>query len=354
MTKQQSQNKKLIQNLYFFDKENYKMGIRFDGPQGRMVFVLRFPFGYKNVQSLSQHVDFTSYMDWLGEVRELSLRPIINKINLLVQTGKWGMATNTVNLKIYDFLKVHDVVEVRLWLDKISGLDKMYYLCFDFMKVLKNGSFKRMATSSLVITCVEILDHGKARIARAPKFLRDFFAMMMPKAGSQDDRPKPKCDFGEKSLGRCLADYKSNAKFIFENSYRTTLENSNFIGNIYFSNYSKWINSTKDLYLNQHVPAFFRKSAFRGEFATIEYKVSHYYEAMPFDEIIVRMYVAAIFANGIVLHYTVSKKVENLAEVKLAAVVQKIVFVKYLKSRLKIAKIPRNIRSLFENDRAAK
>ncbi len=330
-----------------YDKNIFKIDYNKKGPQKQFVYILRFPISYKNNQLVSQRVNFTNYFDWMGQIREYSLKPISDRIIKLTKGGKWGLATNSVKLKVFDFLRENDVLEVRLWLDKISGRDNIYHLSFDWLRFLKANSYERVASSSIIITCVKIIGHGQAVITNPPDFLRIFFDNMKPKSTKKLPMRPYKTLFCYIDLGKLKYDYGKTPLSIFENSFQTSLENSNLIGNIYFSNYSKWINSTKDLFLYNYKPNIFRKTEFDGEFATLECKISYMQEAMPFDKILVKMYLVKLFEKGMVLRYEIFKVKAN-NNIKLAKVTQTIAFIKYKSSIPKIKAIPEDLMEIFK------
>lgn len=316
------------------------MDFNYDGPQKQLVFTLRFPVSYKNNQLLNQRVSFTNYYDWMGQVREHSLRPVMNKILELVKVGDWGLATNSVELKIFDLLKADDVLEVRLWLDKVSGLDNIYHLFFDWLRVLDNDSYERVACSNLIFTCVKIVGHGKAHIVKAPDFLRDFLNDMRPKSKRKKGLEKWPSKFIDNDLGVKILMHEGRGKFICDGIFQTSLEHSNLIGNIYFSNYSKWINATKDIYLYGLNPDFFRWNLNSGELVTLKCKVSYMQEAMPFDKIFVKMYLSELYQNGMFLNYEVLRMDKGGCESRLANVTQKLAFIKSDADVLMCSKMP--------------
>src|ERR1041385_3326426 len=119
-----------------YKKNVFKLDLMCNGPQNQLVYILRFPICYKNNQLVSQRVDFVNYFDWMGQIREYSLRPVTKKILKLTKGGEWGMATNSVKLRIFDLLRADDILEARLWLDKISGHNNIYHLSFDWLRFL--------------------------------------------------------------------------------------------------------------------------------------------------------------------------------------------------------------------------
>lgn len=336
-----------LTDQYEHEKNFFGMDIKNNGPQNQLVYILRSPISYKNFQSINQRVDFSSYFDWMGQVREYSLRPINHQISKLIQGGEWGLATNSVHLKIFDLLKADDVLEVRLWLDKVTGLDNIYHLSFDWLRFLDINSYERIALSNVVVSCVKIIGHGKAVITKPPKFLQSFFNSMKPKPVKKRRLHVYKNLFGNVDLGKKIKDFYKKPLFIFENFYQTFLEHSNLVGNIYFSNYSKWINSTKDLFLYQNNPKLFKKSRANEEFITLECSVSHLQEAMPFDNILVKMYLIELYEKGMALKYEVFKAQNNFNNIKLAILDQTIVFVGFDTSTPTIKRIPVGILDSF-------
>jgi len=345
--KKNKKGKSIVANRPGYEKNIFNMNFNNTGPQNQLVYTLRFPVSYKNNQLISERVNFTNYFDWMGQIREYSLRPIMNKISELIEGGKWGLATNSAKIKIFDLLSADDVLEGRLWLNKISGHDNIYHLSFDWLRFLNVNSYERVAYSSLIVSCVEIIGHGQAVITRPPDFIKKFFDNMRPQVAKKSPLKKYKTLFENINLGVKIKDFTDKPRYIFRNNFQTSLENSNLVGNIYFANYSKWINSTKDLYLYSKMPDLFYKTKFHGEFVTVECTISYLQEAMPFDKIFVRMFLVTIYEKGIVLRYEVSKFDKVRKKNKLAIVTQTIVFVEYDKSIPTIKKITRSMLNYF-------
>ncbi len=230
-----------------------------------------------------------------------------------------------------------------MWLDKITGRDNIYHLSLDWLRFLNNGLYERVAQSNIVVSCVKVIGHGKAVIAKPPDFLQRFFNNMKPTSIKKKSLDRHKILFENINFGKKIKDCKKNPALVFRSFYQTSLEHSNLIGNIYFSNYSKWVNSTKDLFLYQNKPGLFSRGTSKGEFITLECSVSHLQEAMPFDKIFVKMYLDELCENGVVLKYEVFKGQRNSPSIKLAIVSQTIVFVEYNKSTPNIRRIPREI-----------
>jgi len=166
-----------------FERDICGLGYNYSGPQGQFVYIFKFPVSYKNIQLINQTVGFTNYFDWMGQIREFSLRPIMKKLLKLVRPGDWGLVTNVVNLNIDGFVKADEVLEGRMWLSEVSGRGNIFHLSFNWQKRSANGSLSRVASSVLVFSCVKIINNV-AMITKPPSFLKKFLDEMGPR-GSQ-------------------------------------------------------------------------------------------------------------------------------------------------------------------------
>ena len=239
----------------------------------------------------------------MGRIREYSLLPVCKSISKLVAGRKWGLATNMVRLKIFDFLKLEETLEVRLWLEKISGKKKIYYLRFEWLRYQLKRPYKRVAVSELIFTCVKILDSNKIKISDPPPFLKTFLESMRPRILRPNTFDKHNIVFNHNKLGNKLKDYTNNPRFLLRRTYETSLEDSNFIGNIYFATYSKWASSVQFLFFHKVFPDLFRKSKIVKEFMTLECKARYFNEAMPFDIIEVNMYLLELYEKGLIVSF---------------------------------------------------
>lgn len=107
-----------------------------------------------------------------------------------------------------------------------------------------------------------------------------------------------------------------------EKVINTTLENSNLVGNIYFSNYAKWLGFLIDSYFYKLIPEYYKGSGELGEFVCLNCEINHLNEAMPFDDILVKMYAGTVYKNAIDLIFDFYLVKEN-------EIVKKLAFAKY-------------------------
>jgi enediyne polyketide synthase len=253
----------------------------------------------------------------MGEVRETGLFPIMNKILVMAETGGWGLATNSSSTRILGELRTHDIIEVRLWFEKISGIKGgIFDTVFEWRKVLKNNKFERVALSKLRSTWIQIIGHGIAVPGELPVFLKEFADIMKPRL----EKSRPLLILPETlknfTQGKAILDFTKKKLLISQEEFKTALEDSNLIGNIYFANYPKWLGRVMDSYFFNIIPEFYIGNP-KGEFLCLNCELEHLREAMPFDGIIIKMFLEKIFDRGINFYFEFYR-LEKKVAVKLA------------------------------------
>jgi len=267
-----------------------------NGPQGQEIFVQRLPVTFKHNSQLSRTVYFSNYFYWVGDVRDCSAWPGLKGIAQQFSTGNWGMVTNNTKIKILGEATVHDQVEIRLWTSGNGGpANSTMELTYDFLKIMGNDQFERLAWCEQTTTWVEIFDHGAVKPAPYPDFYWNVMKEMLPKYDAPNvpiPMPEPLADL-KKYEGNEVHYQAPSALVIrpllYEQIIETSLENSNLVGNIYFANYYAWQGRVRDQYFYNLIPDYFRGIGEKGELLCLECWVDHMREAMPFDRIVVTM-----------------------------------------------------------------
>jgi len=301
-----------------YDRNIFKSDITLTGPDGQVVYVQRFPITFKNVQSLGKKVYFSNYFSWIGDVREYSLYPIRQELIKFLESGKWGMATNHVKLQILGNLKTDDLVEVRLWADRILGdKDSVLDLKFDWFKVLPNGKFERVAFSEQRVSWIEITGHGEGRVESFPASIKKFVNSMRP-LKSLDAETKRFSYPTNLLLGDEIESFSLKKPLLRKEIFSTSLEESNLVGNIYFANYGKWLGKIEDCYFFEKYKNSYIKNIKLNELFCTNCEIYHLKEAMPYDKIIVNLYLEKVYKRGVALYFEFFKEssdshVERLA-----------------------------------------
>ena len=266
------------------------------GPQGQTYFIYRFPVTFKANAQLSRKVYFSNYFFWLGKVREISVWPVLGRLAEQLSTGKWGLVTNSTNIRILGEASALDHIEARLWMHRAYGQhNPIMDLTIEYRKMLPDGGFERLAWCEQQATWVKILDHGLVEPEPFPDYYWKFIENMLP----QYDAPNTPEPLPE-SISQ-LADLEEDAELyaappkpvveplVYETAITTSLDNSNIVGNIYFANYYAWQGLVRDKFFYGIIPDYFRGVGEKGELICLGAEVKHLREAMPFDDIVVTM-----------------------------------------------------------------
>jgi enediyne biosynthesis thioesterase len=70
-----------------------------------------------------------------------------------------------------------------------------------------------------------------------------------------------------------------------------TFEETNALGNVYFSNFLKWQGVCRERFLQEHAPELIREFTDGVKIATLECSCSYYWELYPFDRVLIEMYL---------------------------------------------------------------
>lgn len=289
-----------------FNRALYQLSIS-AGPQGQRIFNFNFPVTFREAANPSRTVYFSQYFDWIGKLREYIIQPIYQDLVKLFTVGKWGAVTNSAEVEIISHAKSGDIIQGRVWLDKISGKEKSTLeFSFEWWKILPGGRNVLIATGKTATSWVAVRGHGIVEIQPMPEFAMNFFSKLLPPTHSETASRNPsdslkKADFDNK-LYQESAGPLTLSSLLGEESIQTSLEDANLVGNIYFANYYKWQGRIRDNFFKKIDPGFYIGEK-GGEWRCVHCKVNHVNEAMPFDRIIVRMHRKAVYARGIELYF---------------------------------------------------
>ncbi|MCW5203123.1 hypothetical protein VU12_09315 [Desulfobulbus sp. US4] len=247
----------------------------------------------------------------MGELRELALLPISERLVQDMKSGQWGMVTNRSFFAVDQLLDSYDTVigEVRLLED--TDLSRSFIsLAFKWFKKQDDGSLVRAISGKLATTWVKVQGHGEVQQGDLPEYFKEYLEKI---SHSQDDiepRGKERHSFFSKASSLFTATVSiKKQNMLLQQQFLTSREDSNLIGNIYFSNYYSWQARVRDLYLATRLSSVSSQESF-GDFVCVHAEVQHLQEAIPFEIIEVSMYLYELFAEGFTFHfeyYTVSE-----------------------------------------------
>lgn len=288
-----------------YDNTLYKFNL---ARENEKVVVLRWPVSYIEASNPSKSLYFSNYLTWMNKVRDLAIWPIRIPMEEYLATGKWGMVTNSAQVQIFGEAKTHDVIEVRFWVSKISGsANSTVNFNYDWCKVLPNGDLERIAFSELSMTLVQITENG----ATKPKPLLDFLDHFFNQICNADYAPQILQGLRKDiDMGKELYSVPNGPKsgiVLREQSFETSLEDTDAIGNINFAHYYVLQGRLRDSFFYDLVPNHYSRTKSKkqtlGEFRCLFSKVEHLREAMPFEKMQVTMSLRKVYSNGIDLAF---------------------------------------------------
>jgi phytoene dehydrogenase-like protein/phosphopantetheinyl transferase/acyl-CoA thioesterase FadM len=302
-----SKHKKAHGENLGFDLESHEVNI-VDGPEGQPLFSFQFPVTFKEASNPSRTLYFSHYFTWIGKLREYVIQPIYENLVESFSTGKWGLVTNHAETTIVGETRSGDIIEGRVWFDRVSGEDRSKSnMCFEWWKKTHEGKREQIAFSTMSTTWVAIRGRGTVEVEPLPEFGKEFLSKMLPPLDAQKGRYRyfeqlPSFDFGQELYREPLGPVQPTA-LLMERIFETTLEDANLVGNIYFSNYYLWQGRVRDHLINEIAPEYFNGSGEQGELRCVRCRVDHMNEAMPFDKICVRMHRSAIYERGVQFYF---------------------------------------------------
>jgi acyl-CoA thioesterase FadM len=180
-----------------------------------------------------------------------------------------------------------------------------------------------VALSRLRTTWIQIIGHGLATPHEMPDFLENFIGSMKPHRLKANGVLTPKSPpTVHKSLGKIIhlfSEGPSLGPLLSADIFKTSLEDSNLVGNIYFVNYALWQGRVRDQFFHSLEPRFYRDTGEEGELRCTMARIQHLQEAMPFDHVQVNMHLRAVHECGLVLQFEYFRVTPRDRRIKLAS-----------------------------------
>jgi acyl-CoA thioesterase FadM len=289
---------------------------REQGPDGEIIFCHEKVVKFKDVRKNDKTVPLSVYADWMGELREIVLQDNQSDLLHYLSDGTFGMVTNNSWIELSGDVRALDIVEGRIWIDSIEGNYKSTInLKYEWFRTGNNGRKEKVAKGYLQTSWVRITGIATVALEPFPAELHKFFWQLNGSARQSsvhNDQdvvvPIDSKDQGSVALAE-----------IFSQDYASSEEDSNLIGNIYFSNYYSWVSRTFMDYFyrtTDHSDKVERDIFEKIKIAKIE--MNHLREAMPYDTIRVRLFVKGNKEVFDTLAFSIYKVESNSGEQKIA------------------------------------
>jgi enediyne polyketide synthase len=277
-------------------------------PSGRVVLAVRSPVTFREAANSSRTVHFSHYFSWLGKLREFIVAPVFEPLVERFSTGEWGMVTNSAQVEICGEARTGDVIEGRVWVEDVSGpASSTVEMGFEWRKALPGGGLPLIATGKMSSTWVAVQGPGVVEVRPFPEFARCFLEKLLLRRGDsgaeQGRHSTPRRAELGRELYRAPPGPVSAASLLREQVFETSLEDANLVGNLYFANYYAWQGRLRDRFFHELARKAGGAAAVKGEPRCTFCKVEHLQEAMPFEEVQVKMHLRAVHERGVRLAF---------------------------------------------------
>ncbi len=284
-----------------------------DGPQGQKVYEQRFPVSFREACSVSRQVPVSQFIGWVGKIRELPLRCLSSQMLSDFFSGDWSMVTNSVTLRLLGEATTYDIIQARCWLGNV--VDSSFDTYIEFCKVRGDETLERIALAEVKATWVRLVNYGVHTPCPCPDYLQkylDHFAAT--KLASIDLKNSPTVTLLSlpeslsglhpgKTIYEVSPQTHHYGDLLLSEAFQTTLEESDVVGNVYYSNYFLWQGRMLDLFLYSVAPEYLRVSKPKGEMVSVFSRMLFLREAMPFDKVRVVLYIKSVSECGAVFNF---------------------------------------------------
>ncbi|GAX44303.1 beta ketoacyl-acyl carrier protein synthase [Tolypothrix sp. NIES-4075] len=337
----QTSNNDVYQSL----AHNHKVRYTYDGPQGQPVYEQRFQVSFKDSASISRRVSFSQYISWIGKIRELPMESIAPQL-LSDFRNEWGMVTNAVSLRVLGEATSYDIIQARCWMGNVVGSSFNTYI--EFCKVLPDNSLERLAIGEVKATWVRLVSYGVPSPRSFPQYLEEYLNQFSAKKPATLDLKNPAtlnlsplpASLSQLEAGQVVYDTPpgpNGGKVLRTETFQTTLEESNLVGNVYYGNYFIWQGRVRDLFLYSIAPEYLRVSEPHGEMICLYSRMDYLREAMPFDRVRVILSVQSVFMCGAIFSFEFFREQPDGQMQKLQVGQQEVVWVERLADGTPIA-----------------
>ncbi len=312
------------------DPETHCVRVADDGPQGQPVQELRFAASFRDASGISRRVPAPRYLDWMGKMRELVTSHNVPSLVERIAGGQWGLVTNWADVSVLGEATANDVIRMRFWTDAPEGAEVQFYC--DFGKVGPGGHVERVAFGSQKATWVRLIGHGRVAPEPLPGDFADFVRRMGPRPGypviDRTSLLEPLAGLDTGAVVHRAPVGPAAGRPLRTETFQTTLEEANLVGNVYFANYFSWQNRVRDLFLQAIDPDWHRGVGERGELLTLHTRVDYLREAMPFDRVQVDLRLRTLNRAGAVLAFEYVRAMPDGTRHKLSIGTQEVAWVR--------------------------
>lgn len=129
----------------------------------------------------------------------------------------------------------------------------------------------------------------------------------------------------------------------YEYRHLVTFQETNVVGNVYFTHHLDWQGRCREMFLSQHAPDVLAELDRGLSLATVRCSCEYHAELLAFDEVLVRMHLAELAQNRITLAFDYWRRRKD-AEELVARGEQQVACLRREGDRLVAAPVPASLR----------
>jgi enediyne core biosynthesis thioesterase len=134
----------------------------------------------------------------------------------------------------------------------------------------------------------------------------------------------------------------------YEYRHRVGFEETNVVGNVYFTHYLRWQGRCREMFLHQHTPELMGQMGHGLALATTRVACSYYRELAPLDEVAIRMSAAAMTPSRLTMAFQYFRLGPGDEEELVAEGEQEVACMLRAGDRMEPAPIPQALRDAVE------
>jgi enediyne biosynthesis thioesterase len=134
----------------------------------------------------------------------------------------------------------------------------------------------------------------------------------------------------------------------YEYRHRVGFEETNVVGNVYFTHYLRWQGRCREMFLHQHAPELMPELGRGLVLATTRVACSYYRELAPLDEVAVRMGAAAMTLSRLTITFQYFRLGPGGEEELVAEGEQEVACMHRANDRMEPAALPQALRDAVE------
>jgi enediyne biosynthesis thioesterase len=134
----------------------------------------------------------------------------------------------------------------------------------------------------------------------------------------------------------------------YEYRHRVGFEETNVVGNVYFTHYLRWQGRCREMFLHAHAPELMAELGHGLTLATTRVACSYYRELAPLDEVSVRMSASALTPSRLTMIFQYVRLGPAGEEELVAEGEQEVACLRRVNERMEPAALPQELREAVE------